>query len=96
VLEVSSKTREAKARGLNGGFRVEEATGPVPSSHIWVTLGSAVSSPTAVWGGAPAAKRFSCILKAPQGLSENLLSLNFKLGDAVPKLNWRSSQELGG
>ena len=37
MLEVSSKARETKARGVNGGFRVEEATGPVPSSYgsLW-------------------------------------------------------------
>jgi len=30
-------------------------------------LGSAVSSPGEVWGGVPAAERFSCILEAQDG-----------------------------
>ena len=34
-------------------------------------LGSAASSRSGVQGGAPAAKRFSCILQAPDGLSWN-------------------------
>jgi len=43
---------------------------PFPSA-TW-NLGSAVSSPSGVRGGAQAAKRFSGILEAPDGLSWNL------------------------
>ena len=43
---------------------------PFPSATG--NLGSAVSSPSGVRGGAQAAKRFSGILEAPDGLSWNL------------------------
>jgi len=38
---------------------------------------SVVCSPAGVRGGIPAAKRFSCILEAPDGLSWNLLRAQF-------------------
>jgi len=41
-----------------------------PSSTSWGVCGSAVSSPSGVWGTALADKRFSRILEAPDGLLE--------------------------
>ena len=47
---------------------------PAPPPTSWRVWGSAVYSPSGVWGRVPAAKRYSCILEAPYGLSLNLVS----------------------
>jgi len=50
----------------------EGAASPIPTS--W---GSAVSYPSWICVGAPAAKRFSCILNSPCGLCKNFLGAKF-------------------
>jgi len=51
---------------------------------VW---GSAVSSPSAVGDGAPAARRFSCISEVPNCLSWNLLGSKFGRGEGTAPLN---------
>jgi len=74
----------ANARGLWGREREWGSWGwgggsysPLPISYM-VSMGSSVCKlpPSEVRGGAWAAKRFSCILKAPDGLPWNLFGLS--------------------
>ena len=66
---------------VRGGARSSRSKGQRRGWCSWPALlstgsgvrESAVSSPSGLRGGAPAAKRFSCIVEAPYGLSWNLL-----------------------
>jgi len=74
LFRVRGEARWAEARGPKG--RERGVLGDLPTSYrVW---GSGVSSPIGVRGKAPAAKRFSCILEAPDSLAKNLLGA--KLG----------------
>ena len=64
-----------KGRSLSEARRVESGGGervqPVPSPPA-MESGCAVSSPSGVQGGAPAAKRFSRVLNVQSGLSMHI------------------------
>ena len=66
---------EAQRTESGGGVLGEKAVSPLPSSYG--VRGSAVISPSDVRDKSPAAKRFSCILEAPDCLSWNLLRARF-------------------
>ena len=66
--------RKAKVRGPMGQERGRGSCKGQPAPpyqlRVW---GCALSFPGGIRGGAPAAKRFSCILEAPHGVYWNLL-----------------------
>jgi len=80
LFRVRGEGRRVKARGPKGrqrgwGLLGKGAASLLPTS--WEVWGIAVSSSSGVGGGAPAAKRFSCILEEPDSLSWNLLGAKF-------------------
>ena len=76
LFRVRGEGRWAEARGRERGWGSwRGAASLLPISYG--VCGSAVSSRSEVRGGAPAAKRFSCILEGPDGLSCNLLGTKF-------------------
>jgi len=70
--------RIPRPKGLRAGVGFLERGQPSqPPAYQLEGLGSAVSSPSGVRGGTPAAKKFSCILEAPGSLPRNLLGAKF-------------------
>jgi len=76
---------EAK-RADSGGAVLGEGTAS-PLSTIYGVWGTAVSSRSGVQGAATAAKRFSCVLAAPDHLSWNFLGQVLGEGGGMPPLN---------
>ena len=65
VPSAAMQVKTALGRGYWGG---------TTSYGVW---GNAVSYPSGIRDGAPAAKRFYCILEVPDGISWNLLGAKF-------------------
>lgn len=62
------------ARAGGGVLREGQQAPSPPTRGSWV---NAISFPSGIQYGAQAAKKFSCILDAPDGLSWNLLGVKF-------------------
>jgi len=87
--EVRSEARRTES----GGGVLDEGSQPPP--HQLKGLGSAVSSPSGVWGDAPAAKAFSRILNTQDNFQDSKEILIFLLPGRVvgpevgPERKWQ-------